>query len=55
MPEVVGRLLQVYLRERVEGERFVDTVKRLGIGPFKDFVYATPIVASELVGEDQYA
>jgi sulfite reductase (NADPH) hemoprotein beta-component len=55
MPEVVGRLLQVYLRERVEGERFVDTVKRLGIGPFKDFVYATPIVAAELVGEDQYA
>jgi sulfite reductase (NADPH) hemoprotein beta-component len=55
MPEVVGRLLQVYLRERVEGERFVDTVQRLGLGPFKDFVYATPIAAGELVGEDEYA
>lgn len=55
MPEVVGRLLQVYLRERIDGERFVDTVQRLGIGPFKEFVYATPILAGELVGEDQYA
>jgi sulfite reductase (NADPH) hemoprotein beta-component len=55
MPEVVGRLLQVYLRERVDGERFIDTVQRLGIGPYKDHVYATPIEAGELVGEDEYA
>jgi sulfite reductase (NADPH) hemoprotein beta-component len=55
MPEVVGRLLQVYLRERVEGERFIDAVQRLGIGPFKDHVYATPIEAGELLGEDHYA
>jgi sulfite reductase (NADPH) hemoprotein beta-component len=55
MPEVVARLLQVYLRERFEGERFVDTVWRLGIGPFKDYVYATPIEEGELVGEDAYA
>ncbi|UGQ47705.1 nitrite/sulfite reductase [Massilia endophytica] len=56
MPEVIGRLLQVYVRERTPDERFVDTAQRLGIGPFKDFVYATPIAeAGRLVGEDEYA
>jgi sulfite reductase (NADPH) hemoprotein beta-component len=55
MPEVVGRLLEVYVRERYEDERFIDTVARLGIGPFKEHVYATPIKAGELVGEDHYA
>jgi sulfite reductase (NADPH) hemoprotein beta-component len=55
MPEVIGRLLHVYLRERIDGERFVDTVWRLGIGPFKDYVYATPIEGRQLVGEDEYA
>jgi sulfite reductase (NADPH) hemoprotein beta-component len=55
MPEVIDRLLQVYVRERVEEERFVDTAQRLGIGPFKDFVYATPIAVGHLVGEDEYA
>jgi sulfite reductase (NADPH) hemoprotein beta-component len=55
MPEVVQRLLDVYLRERVEGERFVDVAQRLGIAPFKEHVYATPIPAGELVGEDHYA
>ncbi len=55
MPEVVGRLLAVYVRERFEGERFVDCVQRLGIAPFKEHVYATPIAAGELVGEDHYA
>jgi len=56
MPEVVGRLLDVYLRNRVEGERFIDVASRLGIAPFKEYVYATPIDAgAELVGEDEYA
>jgi len=55
MPEVVGRLLDVYLRNRVEGERFIDVANRLGIAPFKEHVYATPITAGELVGEDEYA
>jgi len=52
MPEVVGRLLETYVQCRVEGERFVDTVQRLGIAPFKEHVYATPIVAGEPVGEN---
>ena len=56
MPEVIDRLLKVYLRERVSPEeRFVDCVQRLGITPFKEFVYATPIEdAGRLVGEDEY-
>jgi sulfite reductase (NADPH) hemoprotein beta-component len=55
MPEVIDRLLQVYVRSRFEGERFVDTAQRLGIAPFKEHVYATPIAAGNLVGEDHYA
>ncbi len=55
MPEVIDRLLQVYVRERTEEERFVDTAQRLGIAPFKEHVYATPIKAGNLVGEDHYA
>jgi len=55
MPEVVGRLLETYVNCRVDGERFVDTVQRLGIAPFKEHVYATPIAAAELTGEDHYA
>jgi sulfite reductase (NADPH) hemoprotein beta-component len=43
MPEVIGRLLNVYLHNRIEDERFIDTVGRLGITPFKEYVYATPI------------
>ncbi len=55
MPEVIDRLLQVYVRERFEDELFVDTAQRLGVAPFKEHVYATPIVAGNLVGEDHYA
>ena len=54
MPEVIDRLLQVYLRERFEEERFVDTAQRLGVAPFKEHVYATPIKVGHLVGEDEY-
>lgn len=52
MPEVIGRLLNVYVQNRFEGERFAETAQRLGITPFKEHVYATPIPAGELVGED---
>ncbi|MDB5961460.1 MAG: sulfite reductase, partial [Massilia sp.] len=55
IPEVNDRLLQVYVRNRIEGEKFVDTAQRLGVAPFKEHVYATPIVAGNLVGEDHYA
>ena len=40
MPNVVQRLIEVYIRERYEDERFIDTVRRLGVAPFKAHVYA---------------
>lgn len=40
MPGVVQRLIEVYIRERHEDERFIDTVRRLGVAPFKAHVYA---------------
>jgi len=43
IPEVVARLLQVYVRERFADERFIDTVRRIGIEPFVEHVYATPV------------
>ena len=55
MPEVIGRLLNVYVEQRIEDERFIDTVRRIGIAPFKDHVYATPIPTSQNVGEDAHA
>src|SRR5471030_1829132 len=54
MPEVIDRLLKVYVRERYEDEGFAATVQRIGVAPFKEHVYATPILADRLVGEDEY-
>ncbi|TNE93406.1 MAG: nitrite/sulfite reductase [Gammaproteobacteria bacterium] len=39
VPEAIDRLLQTYLDYRESDEPFVDTVRRIGIGPFKDEVY----------------
>ena len=40
VPEVVGKLIEVYLEKRdSEAERFVDTVWRIGVEPFKEHVY----------------
>jgi sulfite reductase (NADPH) hemoprotein beta-component len=38
--ETIDRILNVYVTEREEGERFIDTFRRLGIKPFKARVYA---------------
>ena len=35
----VDQLVEVYLRERQAGERFVDTYRRVGMVPFKEAVY----------------
>jgi len=40
MPEVVSRIIDVFVENRIEGERFIETVNRLGIAPFKARVYA---------------
>jgi sulfite reductase (NADPH) hemoprotein beta-component len=38
--DAVDTLVDVYLRERQEGERFLDTFRRTGLAPFKEAVYA---------------
>jgi len=40
MPEVIERVLDVYVAERLTQETFLETVKRIGIEPFKERVYA---------------
>jgi sulfite reductase (NADPH) hemoprotein beta-component len=55
MPEVIDRILKVYVRERQEDERFIETARRIGVAPFKEFVYATPIKSEHKAGEDAYA
>jgi sulfite reductase (NADPH) hemoprotein beta-component len=55
MPIVIERILQVYVRDRTEDERFIDTVRRIGVTPFKEHVYATPIKTEQVMGEDAYA
>jgi sulfite reductase (NADPH) hemoprotein beta-component len=43
--ETIERLLEVYVERRDSEERFLDTVRRLGIKPFKDRAYAAPLAA----------
>ncbi len=54
-PEVIARLLQVYVRERFADERFIDTVRRIGHGPFKEYVYAAPVIDAEGLTGEEYA
>ena len=39
MPDVVAKIIQVYVDNRHEDERFLDTLDRIGIDPFKNRVY----------------
>ena len=45
MPDVVTRLIDIYIVQRQVEERFIDTVERLGIAPFKAGVYGSPLRA----------
>ena len=45
MPDVVERLIDTFVSLREEGERFIETVVRVGPVPFKERVY----------GEDAHA
>ncbi|MBS0363338.1 MAG: nitrite/sulfite reductase [Proteobacteria bacterium] len=38
--DAVEQMVEVYLRERQGGERFLDTFRRTGVAPFKEAVYA---------------
>ena len=41
MPDVIARLIETYVERRHPDERFIDTVRRIGVEPFKERVYAT--------------
>ncbi|PYY70872.1 sulfite reductase [Pseudomonas jessenii] len=40
MPDVIEKLIDVYIEQRTEDERFIDTYQRIGIDLFKERVYA---------------
>ncbi len=40
MPNVVQKLIDVYIKQRTPEEQFIDTVRRIGVAPFKAYVYA---------------
>jgi len=39
--DTIAQLLEVYVENRMEAERFLDTYRRIGIEPFKERVYNT--------------
>jgi len=39
--QAVGTILEVYIQQRLEEESFLDTVKRVGMEPFQEKVYAS--------------
>ena len=47
--DTIGLILEVYVENRNEGERFLDTYRRLGIEPFKSRVYAAGSTENEKV------
>ncbi|CAG9176039.1 Sulfite reductase [ferredoxin] [Cupriavidus laharis] len=40
MPDVISRIIETFVANRIEDERFIETVNRIGIAPFKERVYA---------------
>ena len=40
IPDVIARVINTFVRYRESEERFVDTVQRIGLEPFKERVYA---------------
>lgn len=40
MPDVIKKIIDVYIDNRTQEEPFVDTYRRIGIDPFKERVYA---------------
>jgi len=47
--DALERILQVYIEQREDGERFLDVVRRLGLEPFKERVYAKETMLAEAV------
>jgi sulfite reductase (NADPH) hemoprotein beta-component len=42
----IERIVDVYRARREDGERFIETYRRIGLKPFKDFVYAPHTAAA---------
>ena len=40
IPDVIEKIVDLYLSERTDEEKFIDTFERIGIQPFKEKVYA---------------
>lgn len=40
MPDVIERIIDTFVANRTEDERFIDTYHRIGMAPFKERVYA---------------
>jgi sulfite reductase (NADPH) hemoprotein beta-component len=40
VPEVMDTILKTYVEQRVDGESFLETYRRIGLKPFKERVYA---------------
>ena len=49
MPDVIQKLIDVYIKERTDEERFIDTVRRIGFAPFKAHVYSKDNLAKDEV------
>ncbi|MEA3121734.1 MAG: sulfite reductase hemoprotein beta-component [Paraburkholderia sp.] len=41
MPDVVSKVIDAFVENRIDGERFIDTFDRIGIAPFKERVYGS--------------
>ena len=39
LPNAIEKIVKIYLDTRQDGERFIDTYRRVGIQPFKENVY----------------
>jgi sulfite reductase (NADPH) hemoprotein beta-component len=46
VPDVIASILDAYAGLRTEDERFIDTLSRIGLAPFKTAAYATPGVTA---------
>jgi sulfite reductase (NADPH) hemoprotein beta-component len=46
VPETIERIVDVYRERRDEGERLIDTYRRIGMAPFKERVYASRAAAA---------
>jgi len=37
----VSKVIDTFVENRIDGERFIDTYNRIGLAPFKERVYAS--------------